>query len=157
MRLTWDWPETDLRLTWDWPETDLRLTYEGKMKIQCLQQLCARRTDRRTEWHLGLLSEPKIPFLVLTRMSFHQSVFFSVSLWYLPLGSDCSDSLLSSGLGSQLPGDPWAGHTPLMSPIYESFSNPLLLTKTSHHASVSDHHTEAEGGIYLGVRDYLIF
>ena len=28
LRLTWDWPETDLRLTWDWPETDLRLAWD---------------------------------------------------------------------------------------------------------------------------------
>ena len=44
--------ETDLRLTRDWPGTDLRQTYERKMKIQCLslRQTCAdRRTDRQSD------------------------------------------------------------------------------------------------------------
>ena len=59
LRLTWDWPKTDLGLTWDWPETDLRQTYERKMKIQWLIALCAGRTDRRTEWLLGLLDGAK--------------------------------------------------------------------------------------------------
>ena len=48
-------PETDLRLTRDWPETDL---WE-KDVIQCFRALCAPQTDRQTEWLLELLDGAK--------------------------------------------------------------------------------------------------
>ena len=64
LRLTWDWPETDLRLTWDWPETDLRLTWDRTMRerwrFSALDKLVPDgQTDRQTDWHPELLTEPK--------------------------------------------------------------------------------------------------
>ena len=50
--------ETDLRLTQEWPETDLRQTYGRKMKIQSYRQTCAGKTDGRTDWLPELLTEP---------------------------------------------------------------------------------------------------
>ena len=58
-------PETDLRLTWDWPETDvtdLRQNYERKMKIQYFRQTYDGRTDEDCD-SLGSLTEPKSKWL----------------------------------------------------------------------------------------------